>query len=410
MKTYRVGGYVRDSLLGITPKDVDYCVVGSTKEEMKELGFKRVGADFPVFFHAITHDEYALARRERKVGEGYLGFECEFDPSVTIEEDLARRDLTINAMALDEDENLIDPYGGKQDCENKVFRHVDGFHEDPVRVLRLARFAARYPDFTVAPETEKLIQDMADRGTLDELQEDRIWKEFSRAMKEKDPTRFFRVLLETGALEKIFPDIFRLKAATENLKWHPEGDAFEHTMLVLRQSLDFDFDTRMAALVHDLGKGLTPKEELPKHHGHDVKGAKLVKKFCERYRVPSSLSKSLALVTRFHMNMHRLHVLNPKTFVKMFDEMGAVHDTKTVWLLLRLGLCDALGRAVEVQPTPQELEEHFSPYTKALNAYLSVKFEEVFDGKDVKNRSGESIKQEMYKSRVRAIKEAFKNE
>lgn len=352
MTVYLVGGAVRDMLLNREVSDRDYVVVGSTVEDMVAQGFEQVGADFPVFLHPDTFEEYALARRERKTGKGYHGFESEFGNDVTLGEDLARRDLTINAMAMEQENNgsflVFDPFGGKLDLQNKVLRHTtEAFQEDPVRVLRLARFRARFgPEWSVAPETAALVSQMAKKGVLDELTPERVWKEMSRALMEPYARLFFDTLLETDALHVVFPEVYRLKMSLEARRWHPEGDAFEHTMLVLTQAVrsGYDLETRFAALVHDFGKGLTLRDAMPKHYGHEQTGVKVVEQFANRLTVPSKMRDRAMKATRYHMHMHKLDTLNPKTFVKMFEDIDAFRDPSVVDLLVRLGEVDARGR------------------------------------------------------------------
>jgi tRNA nucleotidyltransferase (CCA-adding enzyme) len=403
MQKFLVGGSVRDMLMSMEPKDKDYVVVGSSTEEMVKSGFGKVGADFPVFLHPETGEEYALARRERKTGTGYLGFTSEFTPDVTLEEDLGRRDLTINSMAMDSEGNLVDPFNGSQDIKNKILRHTsDAFREDPVRVLRLARFRARFGvDWNVAPETVALVSKMAKDGVLGELNGDRVWKEMSRALMEPFPRLFFDTLLQTDALHVVFPEVYRLKTALEAFRWHPEGDAYEHTMLVLTAAARFGYDleTRMSALVHDFGKGLTPRDQLPKHYGHDVKGVPVVETFCDRLRVPAKMKKRLMHVTKFHMCMHRLDELNPKTFVKMFTEMGAFNDPEVVNLLHRLGQCDERGRLGSENVSV----DHLQKVVEVFEAVRAVKFADVFpEGETNTNK----VKDGMFRARVKAASNA----
>lgn len=402
MKTYLVGGAVRDILMGVEPQDCDYVVVGSTPEQMIVNGFEQVGADFPVFLNA-SGDEYALARREKKTGTGYLGFESEFGVDVTLEDDLSRRDLTINSIAYDMDGygGYIDPFNGQLDIENKILRHTsEAFQEDPVRVLRVARFRARFgSEWKVAQETKELIHVMAKKGVLDELTPERVWKEMSRALMEDHPRLFFDTLLECDALQVVFPEIYRLKTALESRRWHPEGDAYEHTMLVLTQSAEFDFplEIRFAALVHDFGKGITPRNELPKHYGHDVKGVKVVEEFSNRICVPAKMRDRAMKATRYHMYLHKLDKINPKTYVKMFDDMGALNDTHSVTVLYCVGVCDERGRL----GSENNKWDHLKQLTESFHAYQDVKFADVFpDGET----NGNKIKEGMRKARVAAIK------
>ncbi len=409
MKTYLVGGAVRDMLMGLEPKDRDYVVVGSSPSDMLAAGFSQVGADFPVFLHPETGDEYALARREKKTGTGYLGFTSEFGTDVTLEEDLARRDLTINSMAFEAEEDnpghylVHDYFGGKTDLQNKVLRHTsNAFEEDPVRVLRLARFRARLgSEWTVAPETVSLVASMAKRGVLNELTAERVWKELSRALEEEFPRLFFDTLLECDALHVLFPEVYRLKTALESRRWHPEGDAYEHTMLVLTQAAEsnFDLETRLACLVHDFGKGLTPRDQLPKHYGHEMSGVKVARDFCDRLTVPSKMRDRVMRTTRFHMHMHKLDTLNPKTFVNMFMEMDAFRDPEVVLLLWAVGVCDHNGRlGSEDEPT-----EHLMKVRQVFERVRAVKFADVFPNGE-KNTT--KIKDGMLKARVQAVKAA----
>lgn len=407
-KTYLVGGAVRDMLMGLEPKDRDYVVVGSTPEQMLANGFEQVGADFPVFLR--DGEEYALARRERKTGTGYLGFTSEFSVDVTLEQDLSRRDLTINSMAIEWGVDGIgrecvmivhDPYGGNADLENKILRHTsDAFAEDPVRVLRLARFRARLgADWTVAPETVELVSKMAKSGVLAELTPERVWKEMSRALMEPNARLFFDTLLECDALHVVFPEVYRLKTALEARRWHPEGDAYEHTMLVLTQAAEFGFDleTRVACVAHDFGKGLTPRDQLPKHYGHDVKGVPVTKEFCDRLTVPAKIRDRAMKTTRFHMNMHKLDTLNPKTWVKMFAEMDAFRDPEVVAVLWRVGMCDERGRKGSENNTVQ----HLHKVVEVFDRVNSVRFNDVFpQGETNVNR----IREGMFRARAEAVK------
>lgn len=404
-KVYLCGGAVRDMMMEMDPKDLDYVVVGSSPEEMLSQGFSQVGADFPVFLHPETGDEYALARREKKTGEGYLGFTSEFGTDVTLEEDLGRRDLTINSMAyeLSGYGGYVDPFNGEDDLRKKVLRHTsDAFQEDPVRVLRLARFRARLgADWTVAPETVNLVATMAKKGVLDELTPERVWKEMSRALMETHPRLFFDTLLECDALHVLFPEVYRLKTALESRRWHPEGDAYEHTMLVLTQASvqNFDFDSTYAALVHDFGKGITPRDKLPKHYGHDVKGVAVVEDFSNKFTVPAKTRDRAMKATRYHMYMHKLDTLNAKTVVKMFDDMGALNDPDSVCVLFNVGVCDERGRL----GSEMNSLDHLYQLNNFFETYKSVKFADVFPNGET---SGEKIKMGMFRARVQAVAKA----
>lgn len=409
MKIFLVGGAVRDYALGLEAKDKDYVVVGATPQEMLDAGYSQVGADFPVFLHPETGDEYALARTERKTGEGYLGFETDFNTDITLDDDLYRRDLTINSMAMiPGDDFIFAPHGGLQDINDKILRHTsDAFSEDPVRVLRIARFRARLgPEWTVADDTKRLIHDMAKKGVLNELTPERIWKELSRALMEDHPRLFFDTLLECDALHVVFPEVYQLKTALESNRWHPEGNAYEHTMLVLTQAakpgMGLDLDGRYAALVHDFGKGITPRKDLPKHYGHDVKGVDIVNDFSNRLTVPHKICDVAKKVTRYHMSMHKLKELNPKTIVHMFDDMNVLHSAHAVHVLYLVGICDARGRLGHEDDDVKELALLLGYY----NAYKSVKFADVFlDGETNPNK----IKQGLFMARKNAVAKVDKN-
>lgn len=326
MQIYKVGGAVRDRLLGLESNDTDWVVVGATPEMMRAQGFRQVGADFPVFLHPATGQEYALARTERKRGRGYHGFAVDCSGQVTLEEDLGRRDLTINAMAEDAQGRLIDPYGGAQDLERKVLRHVSpAFAEDPLRVLRLARFAARYPDFSIAPQTLALMQAMAAGGELAHLTPERVWKEIDKALGEAAPERFIEVLRECGALTVILPEVDALFGIPQPPQHHPEVDTGIHTLLVIQQAarLTPDRVTRFAALTHDLGKALTPPEILPRHHGHEEAGVAVIEALCQRLRVPTEYREVACLVSRYHLQAHKAFEVRPGTLLKLLTELGA---------------------------------------------------------------------------------------
>lgn len=321
MQTYLVGGSVRDTLLGLTVKDKDWVVVGSDIEEMISLGFKPVGKDFPVFLHPQTHEEYALARTERKTGKGYKGFTVFADAYVTLEQDLLRRDLTINAIAQAEDGRLIDPFNGQADLHNKLLRHVSpAFIEDPVRVLRIARFAARF-GFTIAEETKSLIEQMVLNGELENLVPERVWQELSKALLTDQPSRFFTSLQQSSALKTIFPEIDALFGVPQPAKWHPEIDTGLHVMLVLDKAAELsdDIAVRFAALCHDLGKGTTPKDILPSHYGHELRGVELTKKFSERFRVPNDVSSFAMKMAKFHSHMHKMFEMKPQTILELLE-------------------------------------------------------------------------------------------
>lgn len=346
MRIYRVGGAVRDKLLGLPVQDTDWVVVGAHVEDMLAQGFQPVGKDFPVFLHPQTHEEYALARTERKSAPGYKGFVVHASPEVTLEEDLLRRDLTINAMAEDENGQLIDPFNGRADLAAGIFRHVSpAFVEDPVRILRLARFAARFP-FSVAPETLSLMRAMVANGEVDHLVPERVWQEISRGLMESTPSRMFEALRECGALARIAPEIDALFGVPERLDYHPEGDSGVHTLLVLDASsrLGLPLTARFAALCHDLGKALTPADMLPRHIGHDKRGHEPIQELCERLRVPADCRELALMACREHILIHRSRELRPDTLVDMFLRCDALRRPERFALLVEVCRSDAQGR------------------------------------------------------------------
>ncbi len=349
MRQYRVGGCVRDRLLRLPVNDIDWVVTGTTEKQMLSLGYKSIGKDFPVFLHPESKQEYALARSERKTGPGYRGFEVNADPETSIEQDLLRRDLTINAMAEDEDGNIVDPHGGRQDLENRCLRHVsEAFAEDPVRVLRVARFAARYHrlGFTIATETCELIRTIGESGELSALVAERVWSELARALDENDPQVFFTSLHDCGVLDRLFPEIAALFGIPQTEKYHPEIDTGVHLMMALRQSalLGFDNETRFAVLMHDLGKATTPTALLPRHHGHEARGKKLVQAFCKRLRAPKSYSELALITTEFHSHVHRAPELKPATILKLMTRVDSLRKPQRFAKLLDACLADMRGR------------------------------------------------------------------
>ena len=349
MKIYLVGGAVRDQLLGLPVVEKDWVVIGETPESMVKQGFRPVGKDFPVFLHPQTHDEYALARTERKTAPGYKGFAVHAAPDVSLEQDLIRRDLTINAMAMTPQGQLIDPYGGLQDLENRVFRHISpAFAEDPVRILRLARFAARYRHlgFTLAAETGALMQAMVAAGEVDYLVPERVWAELFKALKERTPSAFFYTLKDCAALAKIFPEIDCLFGVPQPEQHHPEIDTGLHSMLCLEQAAlqSASPEVRFAALVHDLGKGVTPKENWPHHYGHETKGLLILEKLCARMRVPNTF-KALAMhVMQYHTHSHKAFDLRASTLTDMLNALGAFKANNTLPEFLLACAADAKGR------------------------------------------------------------------
>ena len=349
METFLVGGAVRDKLLGIPHKERDWVVVGATPEEMLARGFRQVGKDFPVFLHPESHEEYALARTERKTAPGYHGFAVHAAPDVTLEQDLLRRDLTINAIAETPDGELIDPFGGQRDLRQRILRHVSpAFAEDPVRILRVARFAARFAhlDFHIAEETMRLMRKMVQAGEVDALVPERVWAETQRALCTDGPARYFEVLRECGALRVLFPEIDRLFGVPQPPEHHPEIDTGIHTMLVLGQAARLSADpvVRFAALVHDLGKGLTPREEWPSHKGHEARGVPLVKALCRRLRVPNDYRDLALLVTEYHLHYHRAAELRPETLLKLLERTDALRRPDRFDQFLLACEADSRGR------------------------------------------------------------------
>ena len=349
MKTYLVGGAVRDRLLGLPVRERDWVVVGATPEQMTAAGFRAVGKDFPVFLHPQTQEEYALARTERKSGRGYHGFSFHTGPEVTLEDDLWRRDLRVNAIAQDEQGNLVDPHGGRADIEARVLRHVSpAFAEDPVRILRTARFAARFAPlgFTVAGETLALMRQMVEAGEADHLVAERVWKETERALMEARPSVFFKVLQDCGALARVMPELAALDGVPQRADYHPEVDTLVHTLMCIDVAARarHPLDVRVTTLLHDLGKARTPDQDLPRHPGHEQAGLPLVRGFCERLRVPNS-ARDLALkVTADHLNVHRARELRPGTLLDLLDRLGAFRQPDRFELALLACECDARGR------------------------------------------------------------------
>lgn len=347
MKIYKVGGAVRDELLGLPVKDRDYVVVGATPDQMIKEGFKPVGKDFPVFLHPKTHEEYALARTERKSGRGYKGFTFFASPDVSLTEDLKRRDLTINAMALADDGSLIDPFNGQEDVKNRVLRHVGpAFAEDPVRVLRIARFSARFSEFSIAPETMALMRQMVDAGEVDFLVAERFWQEISRGLMEQKPSKMIEVLRECGALAVLLPELDRLFGVPQRVEFHPEIDAGIHTLMALDRAaeLDYDLPTRFAVLLHDLGKGETPIELLPRHHEHEARGEPLALAICARLKVPSQCKDVVQLVARYHGVIHQAKELRASTMVSLLENLDALRRPERFRQIMQACQCDFQGR------------------------------------------------------------------
>ncbi|HCQ7980122.1 TPA: multifunctional CCA addition/repair protein [Proteus mirabilis] len=349
MKIYLVGGAVRDQLLNLPVKDRDWVVVGATPETLLQQGYQQVGKDFPVFLHPDTHEEYALARTERKSGSGYTGFTCYAAPDVTLEDDLQRRDLTINAIAYSAKGEYIDPYHGIDDIHAKLLRHVsDAFSEDPLRVLRVARFAARFAPlgFTIAPETMSLMQEMTNSGELNALTAERVWKETEKALHSQAPQVYFEILHQCGALKILFPEINALFGVPAPKKWHPEIDTGIHTMMVLAMAsrLTDDIAVRFSALCHDLGKGVTPVENWPHHHGHGPASVPLVEALCQRYRIPNQIRDLAKLAAKYHDHLHRIEKMRPSKIIRLFDAIDAWRKPERIDQLAIISEADARGR------------------------------------------------------------------
>ncbi|WP_311790209.1 MULTISPECIES: multifunctional CCA addition/repair protein [Pantoea] len=359
MKTYLVGGAVRDALLKLPVKDRDWVVVGATPEAMLAQGFQQVGRDFPVFLHPKSREEYALARTERKSGNGYTGFVTWSAPDVTLEQDLQRRDLTINAIAQTESGELIDPFHGLRDLQTRLLRHVsDAFNEDPLRVLRVARFAARFAhlNFRIAEETQALMRQMAESGELSHLTAERVWKETEKALTSRNPQVYFQVLRDCGALEVLFPELDRLFGIPAPAKWHPEIDTGVHTLmtLTLAASLSDEVDVRFATLFHDVGKALTPPEKWPSHHGHGAAGVPLVEALCQRLRVPNAIRDLALIVTEYHDVVHTIERQSADALVALFDRIDAWRKPHRVEQIALTSEADARGRAgLESMAYPQ---------------------------------------------------------
>lgn len=405
MVIYLVGGAVRDSLLNIAVKDKDWVVVGSTPNEMGSLGYQPVGQDFPVFLHPKTKEEYALARTERKSGQGYKGFTCYAEPDVTLEEDLLRRDLTINAIAKADDGTLIDPYHGQDDLNNRLLRHVsDAFVEDPLRVLRVARFAARfhYLGFTIAPETMALMKTLVDSGELSHLTPERVWQEWEKSLSSQHPEIFLSVLKECGALAVVLPELDALFGVPQPEKWHPEIDTGIHTLMVTQQAalLSQDLPTRFAAQVHDLGKGVTPESEWPSHRMHCHTGIKLIKKLCARVKVPNEYRDLALLVCEHHTNIHRAPELRAQTFIKIFDKMDVWRKPERLEPILLCCKADHAGRlGLESEPYPQK-----ACFEMAFDVAKNVDVKEVVAA----GFKGAEIREELSKRRIEAVKSALR--
>jgi tRNA nucleotidyltransferase (CCA-adding enzyme) len=402
MQTYMVGGAVRDALLGLPVNDHDWVVVGATPQEMITAGYLPVGKDFPVFLHPQTREEYALARTERKTARGYRGFAFHAEPNVTLEEDLARRDITINAMARDETGRLIDPYDGQADLRRRVLRHVTlAFREDPVRILRVARFAARFPDFSLAPETLDLMRDMVEDGEADHLVPERVWQELARGLMEGTPSRMFEVLRNCGALARLLPEVQRLWGVPQRADYHPEVDTGVHLMMVLDMSarLQAPLAVRFACLTHDLGKGTTPEGDLPRHVGHEERSVRLLEQICERLRVPVACRELADVVAREHGNIHRSGGFGAAALVRLLERCDAFRKPQRLDAILLACECDARGR----------LGAHDAPYPQrprllaALEAAQSVVTHEIAERAQEQGIAGPRIGELIHQARVGAV-------
>jgi tRNA nucleotidyltransferase (CCA-adding enzyme) len=406
MQIYMVGGAVRDKLLGRPVNDHDWVVVGATPEQMLALGYLPVGRDFPVFLHPDTREEYALARTERKSGRGYRGFVVQSSPDVTLEEDLARRDLTINAIAVGADPSSatghFDPYGGERDLQDRVLRHVtDSFREDPVRILRVARFAARFTDFTVAPETMQLMREMVAHGEADHLVAERVWQELARGLMEERPSRMFDVLRECGALKVVLPEVDRLWGVPQRPEYHPEVDTGVHLMMVLDMAarLATTLTVRFACLVHDLGKGTTPADMLPRHIGHEQRSAKLLKGLCERLRVPTECRETADVVAREHGNIHRSGELGAAALVRLIERCDGIRKPARFDEILLACECDARGRlGFDEAPYPQRQR-----LREALAAVQSVATSVIAARAAESGVTGQKVGEMIHAARVRAV-------
>jgi len=402
MKIYRVGGAVRDALLGLAVRDHDWVVVGATPDALAAEGYLPVGKDFPVFLHPQTREEYALARTERKTAQGYHGFAVHAAPDVTLEEDLARRDLTINAIAQDADGVLTDPYGGQRDIAARVLRHVtSAFAEDPVRILRVARFAARFTDFSVAPETMQLMREMVAAGEVDALVPERVWQELARGLMERQPSRMFDVLRDCGALTKLLPEVDRLWGVPQRAEYHPEVDTGVHLMMVLDMAaqLDAPLPVRFACLGHDLGKGTTPVADLPRHIGHEERSARLLKGLCQRLRVPTDCREIADVVAREHGNIHRSAEFNAAALVRLLERCDAFRKPQRFADILLACECDARGRlGLSEQPYPQRQR-----LLAALTAAQSVPTHAVAAAAEAQGESGAKIGERVHAARVAAV-------
>lgn len=403
LKIYCVGGAVRDRLLGLSVQDHDWVVVGATPEAMAARGYRPVGKDFPVFLHPETHEEYALARTERKTAPGYKGFVIHASPAVTLEQDLLRRDFTVNAIAEDADGRLTDPYGGAADLRAGILRHVSpAFNEDPVRILRAARFVARF-GFSIAPETMGLMRSMVADGEVDALVAERVWQELARGLMEKMPSKFFTTLRECGALAKILPEVDALFGVPQPAQYHPEGDCGTHTMLVLDDAAQhgYTLEVRFAALAHDLGKGSTPRDILPRHIGHEARSVELLHGLCERLRVPGECRDLGLLAARYHSDVHRARELRPDTIVRLLQNCDAWRRPERFMQLLQVCACDARGRTGHEHDTYPQADY----LLRALHAAQAVNAGEIAQQCADKNLIAENVRE----ARIVAVEKVVRN-
>jgi tRNA nucleotidyltransferase (CCA-adding enzyme) len=401
-QVYEVGGCVRDALLGRVAQDRDWVVVGATPQQMLEAGFVAVGRDFPVFLHPRTKQEYALARTERKSAPGYHGFAFHAAPDVTLEQDLARRDLTINAMARAADGTLVDPFGGARDLRDRVLRHVgEAFAEDPVRLLRLARFAARFADFTIAPETHRLLRLLVDEGEVDALVPERVWQELARGLMEPRPGRMLEVLRGCGALARLLPEVERLFGVPQPEAHHPEVDTGVHLLMVLDQCarLDAPLAVRWACLVHDLGKGTTPREQWPRHLGHELRSARLARAVSERLRVPADCRELGDVVAREHGHVHRSGELGPAATLRLLERCDALRRPDRFEQVLLACECDARGRTgLEDRPYPPRAR-----LAAALACVRAVDTAQAAEAAAARGARGEQVGQAVRQAREQAL-------
>jgi len=406
MRSFIVGGAVRDELLGLPVTDRDWVVVGATPDAMRASGFVAVGADFPVFLHPESREEYALARTERKTAPGYRGFAIHTSPKVTLEEDLHRRDLTINAMAKAEDGTIVDPWGGRRDLADRVLRHVSpAFVEDPVRILRLARFAARFADFRVAPETEALMRSMVEAGEVDALVPERAWKELSRGLLEQRPSRMFAVLRGCGALARILPEVDRLWGVPQRPEHHPEVDTGVHLMMVLDVAADrrTSLEVRYACMCHDLGKGTTPPEVLPKHIGHEQRSVQIARSVGARFKVSTGCRELAELVAREHGNVHRSDEFGAAALLRLLERCDALRRPQRFAEMLAACECDARGRLGRVDASYPARERLLA----ALAAVQSVDATAIAADLAAREVTGPAVGEAIRRSRLEALESLF---